>query len=187
MKPIMDTDEVIIRIKKTEDIFEKAKLIDSIVFSKSMSIKDLAARIKMTSAYVCHYMRFSKIPDLIKDGYYDNTVSMSHLIILSRLKSHVDMVEVYEQIILHNLTTYKTEELVREKLYGIKSIGEYITNFEKEQLSYNLKKMLRPALIDIIQSRTKSKLVIEFKGSLVVTSAHIRKLFQAIDGTLTKS
>lgn len=179
----MDKEQQIIKLQTSSDPFEKGTIIDALLLAKSFSIKTIAERMGITQAYVCHYMRMSKIPQVVRDGYYDELISQSHLIILSRLKTEHDMIDAYEKIISESFTTLQLEAYVREKLYGVKSIGKYLTDYDKEQLTYNLHKMLRPSSIQIIQSRTKGRVVIEFKGSLVVTSALIRKLFEQIDNS----
>lgn len=176
-------DTVIQNIINEQDPIKKGHLIEEAIKHKVFSVKELAHRISMKPAYVCHYMRLSRLPELVLDGFYGKLISLSHLFVISRLIFKKDMIDVYEATLSGNLTVQKTEHLVREKLYGVKTVGEYLTAYEKEELLSPLKKKFRNATFTITQSRTKTKLNIEFKGSLTTTSALTRQILKELSET----
>lgn len=110
---------------------------------------------------------------MIVDGYYAEDISLSHLFVISRLKDPKKIIDVYEKVLGKNLTVLATEEIVREILYGIKTEGEALTREEKESYRQQLGKEIK---LKIIQTRIKSKLEIEVKGSLAKTTKILRTI-----------
>ena len=60
---------------------------------------------------------------MIVDGYYSKLISISHLFMISRLKTKEDMMKIYEKVLSQNLTVLQTEAEVRDILYQIKTTG----------------------------------------------------------------
>lgn len=92
-----DVTEVIERIKLTNDIFEKGRLLKFLMKEKDFRMKDIAELLEIKPSYISHYLRLNKLPEIIIDGYYSNQVSASHLFIIARLHDYVTMMTVYEQ------------------------------------------------------------------------------------------
>ncbi len=96
------------------------------------------------------------------DGYYTQTISLSHLLLISRLKNE-DMLSIYEIILSKNLKVYETELLVREKIFSIKSEGKKIDNTVRYQLVNNLKKLDSNLDIQITQTQVQTKIELKLK------------------------
>jgi len=169
-------DELIERIKNEKDIFSKAKLIKHLLKEKSIKVVDLAGKLWMTSSYLCHLNRLNNLPEIVIDGYYSGLVNISHLFLISRVKEEKKLIQIYEKILSDNLTVKQTEDLIREIVYEIKNKGNYIKKKEKEDLIYRIKNRFPDANINITQTRTKSKVMIEIKGNLEKTSKMLREL-----------
>lgn len=159
-----DVVDYIEQIKREPDYFGKTKLINFLIHQKNIRVKDLAEALQMKPSYLCHIMRLNKLSEIIMDGYYSKLISMSHLFVISLLQSQTDIMDVYEMVLRDNLTVLQTEELVRGKLHGVTSEGEYI----QEDKIKNTKAVLKTrfnADAKATQTRTKTKLLIEWKGS----------------------
>lgn len=167
-------------INKETDIFAKAKKIDSLVHEKNFRIIDIAKALGKTSSYICHLLRLAKLPEIIVDGYYSKLVSISHLFILSRIKDKKKLFQVYEQLIAGNFTVQNTEELVRETLYEIHSVGNRLKKEEINQVIEEIKKNNPDLDIKIIQTRIKGKIILEIKGSLENTSTVLKKILEKL-------
>ncbi|MDH7476628.1 MAG: hypothetical protein QHH09_04205 [Microgenomates group bacterium] len=168
------------QIKKETDIFNKAKLIRFLQKEKQIPLKKISEYLQIKPAYLCHILRLNQLPVMVIDGYYSNLISLSHLFVISRLKDEKKITEIYEKILKNNLTVSQTEELVREVLYGVKTTGEYLSLKERDNLIRKIKDDLENISIKIIQTRIKSKLIIEIKGSLTKTTTALRKLVEKI-------
>ncbi len=178
MSTSADIETAVESIKREADIFAKVKLLTRILKEQDIRIKDMALRLGVKSAYICHLIRLNKLPDVIIDGYYSKDVNLSHLFIISRLKDKDSMIKVYEKVLGETLTVKKTEELVRDILYGVKSEGTYLTPEEKNSFIKDVVQLKKNFAIEIIQTRIKSRLTVEVKGSLEDTSKILRDLMK---------
>lgn len=170
-----DIDSVLTQIKSSHDYFEQARLILLLKRDKGIRIIDISKKLAIKPAYISHILRLNRLPEFVKDGYYSELISISHLFIISRLKTTEQIMEIYEKILADSLTTQQTEELVREMLYQIKDRGEYLSSAEKEKFlkSYEKKDNIKAK---IVQSKLRGKIIIEVKGNLEKTSAELKKI-----------
>lgn len=172
--------DIIDRIKKSRDVFEKAKLIK---YLKDLDVRltDIAKSVGIKPSYAAHYLRLNKLPDIIADGYYAKLVSATHLFIISRLRDEDQMIRVYEKVLTENRTAAGTEELVREEIYGTKTEGERLKPDEIAGMERILERALHEKIrFRVVQTRVKAKAIIELKGSMTETTEMLRKLHKLI-------
>ncbi len=134
-----ETERIILQIKNETDFFNKAKLLRFLTDEKDLSIKELSSKLGLKPSYICHILRLNRIPEMIVDGYYSQLISISHLFVLSRIKDKSVMISVYEKILSESLTVAKTEQLVREHLYDIKTEGKRLSKAEIEKFKTSKK------------------------------------------------
>lgn len=173
-------EKILQQIKSETDPFLKAKLLRHLIKEKDLKIIDLAKKLNLTPSYICHFLRLNNLPEIVVDGYYSKMISLSHLFVLSRLKDKQKMIEIYEKVLVKDLTVVQTEELVREATHQIKTIGNYLTNDEKNQAVEKIESLGKNLKAKIIQTRIKSKVIIEIKGSLKETTEILKKVFQKL-------
>lgn len=166
--------------KNEKDHFIKSNILHKLSKELDIKLAEISKNVNLSPSYISHIMRLKKLPDLIIDGYYSNLISITHLYIISRLLNPKEMIEVYEVVLTKNLTTIDTEYIVRQKLYGIKAEGAYMLDDEKRQISDKLKNLLGGE-VKIIQSRIKSKLLVEIKGNLKETTEKLKKLMDFLN------
>lgn len=169
------------QIEKETDVFTQSKLLSQLIRDEDVLIKDIASRLEKKSSYICHLLRLRRIPEILIDGYYSSQISLSHLFVLSRLKDSEKMIEAYEKILAESLSVYKTEELVREMLFGISTEGERILHEEKENFIAKLKAKFKKLTVYFVQTQVKGKLILEFKGNLTETTKLLRSLMKTIE------
>ncbi len=174
-----DVIEYIEQIKKETDYFGKTKLINFLIHQKHIKVKDLAAALGLKPSYLCHIMRLNKLSEIIMDGYYSKLISMSHLFVISLLKTETDIMDIYEIVLRDNLTVLQTEELVRGKLHGVSSEGEYVQENKVQGLQSKIKGNFK-ADTKVTQTRTKTKLLIEWKGSRGSRRQDVERFFRVI-------
>ncbi len=171
-----DVRAMLSRIKSETDIFSQAKLIAFLHREKQLPIKEIAAGLNYTSAYVCHLIRLNRVPEMVRDGYYSKIMKKSHLLILSRLKTGAQMIALYEKIVSQNFTVTQTEMAVREQLYGLKTVGSYLPREVIEQMRQQIRRVDPRLDLSIKQSRIHSKLTVEIKGTLESTTPLLKRL-----------
>ena len=104
-------------IRNEPDVFVKARLIKHLIQEKDIKTSEIAQKLSVDPSYVSNLLRILNLPEIIVDGYYSHVLSLSHLMVLSRLKEPDDMIPLYEQILTETMSVGKLEEVVREKLY----------------------------------------------------------------------
>lgn len=164
------------KINLENDAVAKAKMICNLIEEKGIRIVDVARLTKMTSSYICNLLRLLRLPEIVLDGYDSGNLSLSHLMIISRLKKNSDMVAAYEKILVKSLTTAQILEYVREKLYEIKTEGRKIDKETKKAIEEKYKKLDQDLKVNIIQTRMQTTVVLKLKGSFKKTSEFLKKL-----------
>lgn len=181
MSSSVEIDKLIESVKKEVDIVQKVKRLSSLIKDNDLAIKDVAEGLGVKSSYICHLLRINRLPEIIIDGYYSKDISLSHLFIISRLKDSTQMIAAYEKILAEDLSVKKTEELVRDMLYGVETRGDYISKEEKDSFIQKLTSFKKNLNLEIIQTRIKSKIVFEIKGSLEDTGKILRSLLKNLE------
>jgi len=177
----LEIEKYINQFKAEKDIFIKAKILYFLNKNKGIRIVDLAKIIGLKPAYICHFLRLTKLPEIVIDGYYGKMISASHLFIISRLKTKEAIIELYEKILEKNLTINETDNLVRELIYQVKNQGDYLSSEEKNRLIKAIESLANNVKVKLIQTRTKGKLIIEIKGNLKETTKILKKIKKLIE------
>ena len=172
-----DIERIYDQIKGESDIFNKARLLLFLRKEKDIPLKTIGQKLGFKPSFLCHLLRLNRIPDIISDGYYSNLITISHLFILSRIKDTNKMIGLYEKILSDSPSVNDTQQLVREAIYGIKTTQGYLSNKEKEELTQRIQKNRKDIKVNIIQTRIKSKLIIEITGDLAKTGNLLKSLF----------
>lgn len=170
-------EALVMKLKSETDPFIKAKLIKRLTKDHQLKLVELAEKVSLKPSYLCHFLRLNRLPEIVIDGYYNKDISLSHLFVISRLKQFDQIMSVYEKVLAKNLTVIQTEDLVRQILHGIKNEGKTLSTEEKEKF---LSQFSDGIQAKIIQTRIKSKLIIEIRGSLEKTTKIIRSIIQQI-------
>ena len=178
MSTLLNLDQSVEAIRQEQDILTKVKLLGELLQTGQIKLQDIASKLKVTASYLCHLMRLKKLPEAVMDGYYSGVITLSHLFIISRLSKKEDMIELYEKVLSGSLSVAKTEELVRDLLFSVKTIGEYINPEEKNKFVQAVTSGRKDMRVSLIQTRIKSKFVIEVKGDLVKTSTAMREFMR---------
>jgi len=86
------------------------------------------------------------------------------------------MVDIYEQVLTNNLTTLQTEEMVREKLYSVNSQGERASEDIVKKITNKFSGLDKDLSTKVIQTRVKTKVILEVRGNLEKTTEILGKL-----------
>lgn len=173
-------EELFAQIKAEPDVLRKSHLIYKLRKEEDVPLQDIAHALNLKPSYLSHILRLRRLPELIVDGYYSDLISLSHLFVLSRLKNAESMVALYEKVLAENLSSLQTEFLVREHLHGVKTDGEYLPAMEKEKYVFEGHKHNTKVKVDLKQSRIKTTLTVELKGSVKDANSLIRNLLPKI-------
>jgi len=170
------TKKIIDQVKSETDLFSKGKLLFYLTKEKDIPVNRLAKIFLMSSAQICHLIRLLRLPEIIIDGYYSEIISVSHLINIARLKNKQDMIAVYEEVLSKNLTVAQTDELVREKLFQIKTNGKRIDENTKRKIEEKYKKIDKNLQVKIVQTRVRAKVILTIRGGYKKTTEILKKI-----------
>ncbi len=179
------TQELFDKLNKEEDVLQKAKFVHQLRYDREVSIKRIARGIHKHPSYVSHLLRLSKIPQLVIDGYYGGQLSATHLMILSRLGTEEEIIDGYEQILKNDLTAGQTELLIRKFKYDVTDEGQAVDTRHLDQLEKELRDVLE-AKVHILQSRVRTKIVIEKRGNTKDTAKFIDTVAERLKRVLSE-
>lgn len=171
----VNVEEVLRTIHEQSDPIVQAELIEKAV-NAGIRVVQIAHELDMSSSYVSHLRRLKKLPPLIINGYYDKTISLSHLFILSRLTTPEEMISTYEEVLTQNLSAAQTERRVFERMSGKQIQGKKLSKEWFDDLGNVFKGISSTISVTAIQTRRKGKIVLTFNGSLEQTSALFEKI-----------
>jgi len=171
------SDQVLDRlntIKSHKDPLSQAQMLVELKASTPVANKDIAEVLGMKPSNVSHLLRVTKLPEIVLDGYVSKQISFTHLILISRLKKHDDIVNLYEEILQNGYTALQTERRIREILYLVDNFGNYVNKDKLKIYEERIERSLGTgAKATIIQTRIKTKVVIEMSGNLAKTTEFI--------------
>lgn len=179
MNQAKSSKEIIEDLKVEKDIFKKARLVEILRRSNEFPLLEIAKIISKHSSYVSHLIRLLRLPQLVVDGYYSKQISPTHLMLISRLQTEKQMAEAYEEILRKNLNVWQTEMLIRQLKYDVNTDDERLNPKEIAKMSKILSDELE-ARVRILQSRVRTKIVVEKRGNTGNSSKFIKEIFQKL-------
>ncbi|MFO0704035.1 MAG: helix-turn-helix domain-containing protein [Patescibacteria group bacterium] len=161
-------------IKSHPDPLSQAQMLAELKASNPIQNKDIAEYLGMKPSNVSHLLRVTKLPEIVLDGYVSKQISFTHLILISRLKKHDEIVNLYEEILKNGYTALQTERRIREILYLVDNYGNYVNKHKIQAYEERIEKSIGDgAKATIIQTRIKAKVIIEITGNLAKTTEFI--------------
>ena len=96
------------------DAIEIALSYQRLIEECKLTQETLSDRVGKKRSTVSNYLRLLRLPALIQKGIVDKTISMGHARALINIKNPEDQLSVYEQILKHDYSVRKVEEVVRQ-------------------------------------------------------------------------
>jgi ParB-like chromosome segregation protein Spo0J len=167
------------RAKNEKDPIKLSKILFQLTKKEGEKLINIARLLNKKPAYLSHLIRLNKLPELIIDGYFAKLISLSHLFVISRLNDEQSMVNVYERVLASNLNVSQTDELIRGLKYQISSKGKYYSKKEIDRINKQLQK--NNIYLKLIQSRIKTKLIIEIRKNLYESEKILKKILEKLN------
>ncbi|OGK37596.1 hypothetical protein A3F03_00035 [Candidatus Roizmanbacteria bacterium RIFCSPHIGHO2_12_FULL_41_11] len=169
------------KFKQEKDAFQKAKIIRDLRFQNKLTLDQLSKELQLQPSHISHYLRLLRLPHLVVDGYYGRLVSVTHLMILSRLKTKAAIIQAYETVLARGYSSLQTEELVREMLFGISTDGSpRLSRQEIRDFQRTFHELYPGITVKIIQTRVRGKLVCEIKAGTTISSKILRGMIDKL-------
>lgn len=97
------------------DPLERAHLFQKHLEEDNLTKTQIARKYDKSLPFVSNTLRLLQLPDLIKEGLMSKTISEGHARAMLMLSSASEMVAVYRNVLVKNLSVHATEDSVREK------------------------------------------------------------------------
>lgn len=167
------------KAKNEKDPIKLSKILFQLTKKEGEKLINIARLLNKKPAYLSHLIRLNKLPELIIDGYFAKLISLSHLFVISRLNDEQSMLNVYERVLASNLNVSQTDELIRGLKYQISSKGKYYSKKEIDRINEQLQK--NNIYLKLIQSRIKTKLIIEIRKNLYESEKILKKILEKLN------
>ncbi|MBS1521028.1 MAG: ParB/RepB/Spo0J family partition protein [Bacteroidetes bacterium] len=129
----------------------------------SLKQEELGERVSKNRSTVTNYLRLLKLPPTIQASIRDNQISMGHAKALISVADPAKQLYIHQQIIQHELSVRKVEEMVREMQKApVKKEGK-----QPEPLSFQVQK-IQDDLASKFSTNVKLKLNSQGKGSIEI-------------------
>ena len=129
----------------------------------SLKQEELGERVSKNRSTVTNYLRLLKLPPTIQASIRDNQISMGHAKALISVSDPTKQLYIHQQIIQHELSVRKVEEMVREMQKApVKKEGK-----QPEPLSFQVQK-IQDDLASKFSTNVKLKLNSQGKGSIEI-------------------
>ncbi len=169
-------EDKINEIQSEKNPLNQARLILQLRELHLVSNVRLASLLGVKPSHLSHLVRILRLPEIVLDGYASKMLSLTHLIIMSRVSDPDKLVSLYEEILARNLTIAQTEHRVREILYQVDSLGQYLGTDKLRMYEERLISALGAGKVKIVQTRIKCSITIELKGNLDLTSQYLEDI-----------
>ncbi len=166
----------ILHIQEEKDPIIKANKLKKLHDDHDIAYGYIAKELEVSPAYISNYLRLLRLPELVLDGYYTGTISLTHLFILGRIKDPESTIQLYEKILSQEMSVLDLDEAVRNILFATVSDGDPIGKNIQSAIERKFHAIEPSAYVKVIQTRVKSKVVIEVKGNRTKTNEFLRKL-----------
>lgn len=163
-------------IKSEKNPLRQARLISDLRKLNLISNVKLAELLGVKPSHLSHLIRILRLPEIVLDGYASRLLSLTHLIIMSRVTDTDKLVALYEEVLSKSLTIAQTEHRVREILYQVDSHGEYLSTDSLHKYEERLASALGAGNVKIIQTRIQCRIIIEMPGNLEITTKYLEDI-----------
>ncbi len=166
---------------------ERALAYRRLIDEFGLGTTEVAKRVGKSVPAVSNTIRLLSLPDAIKDALVAGVITEGHVRPLLTLGDPKLMLDVFKTILRENATVRQAEDMAR-KVKGETVLKEkepahnkealYVP--EQDQMAAGIKERLMVDKVEIRQSRSKAKVLIEVKGSPDETTAKIQKIHKAL-------
>lgn len=178
---------------------DRAKGFERLLNEFGLTTSEVAVKIGKSVAYVSNSIRLLSLPDALKDGLLSGLITEGHARALAAIDDPDLMIEAYKIILRESGSVRRAEELARrmkakanQKIKPKTNIQQMkIVSEEIDKMQDDMKKALEklevygeaePNSTDIKLTRSRRETRVSFilKGSLELTEARLKKIYEGI-------
>lgn len=166
---------------------EKGQAYKRLIDEFGLSTNEVATRVGKSVPAISNTIRLLSLPDAIKDALVAGVITEGHVRPLISLGDNQLMLDLFRKILRENSTVRQTEELARQAKAEVqkrepRSKNDQLWIPELDSMAHEIEEKNSADKVMIYQSRSKARIIIEFKGEAEQTSEKIKQIYSALSG-----
>lgn len=164
---------------------ERALAYKRLIDEFGLGTNDVARKVGKSAPTVSNTMRLLSLPDAIKDALVAGVITEGHVRPLISLGDPALMLDLFKRILKDSSTVRQTEELARQ-IKGDQQKKEPRTDKDKlyvpelDEMANTLKTQFSLDKVNMSQSRSLTRVVIEIKGDPETTTQKLQELMSKL-------
>lgn len=159
---------------------ERAQAYKRLIDEFGLGTNEVARKVGKSAPTVSNTIRLLSLPDAIKDALVAGVITEGHVRPLISVGDNKMMLELFKKILKENSTVRQTEEMARQVKSDVEQRAPKKTDKlwvpELDEMAKHIKEKRSVDKVNIYQSRSKARLVIEFSGDVDVTGPKVQEL-----------
>lgn len=164
---------------------ERALAYKRLIDEFGLGTNEVAKRVGKSAPTVSNTIRLLSLPDAIKDALVAGVITEGHVRPLISLGDPKLMLELFKKILRENSTVRQTEEMAREVKGEVqkrepRAKADKLWIPELDEMGKDIEKKFNFNKVQVHQSRTLARLVIEIKGDVENTTPKIKAIHRIL-------
>jgi ParB family transcriptional regulator, chromosome partitioning protein len=164
---------------------ERAQAYRRLIDEFGLGTNEVARKVGKSAPTVSNTIRLLSLPDAIKDALVAGVITEGHVRPLISLGDPKLMLELFKKILKENSTVRQTEEMARQVKGEIqqkepRKKEDRLWVPELDDMAKKLESRLSVKKVNVYQSRSKARIVIEIPGEVEVTGPKIKEIYELL-------
>jgi len=164
---------------------ERAQAYRRLIDEFGLGTNEVARKVGKSAPTISNTIRLLSLPDAIKDALVAGVITEGHVRPLISLGDPKLMLDLFKKILRENSTVRQTEEMSRQAKGEIqqkepRKKDDRLWVPELDEMAKNLQNKFSLSKVNVYQSRSKAKLIIEMKGDVEVTGPKLKEIYDVL-------
>jgi ParB family chromosome partitioning protein len=165
---------------------ERAQAYKRLIDEFGLGTNEVARKVGKSAPTVSNTIRLLTLPDAIKDALVAGVITEGHVRPLISVGDNKLMLELFKKILKENSTVRETEEMARKAKGDVErrepKKKDKLWVPELEEMAKNVQDKVEADKVEIFQSRSKVRIIIEKKGDVDVTGPKVQQIVGLLTG-----
>ncbi|MCL6096699.1 MAG: ParB/RepB/Spo0J family partition protein [Patescibacteria group bacterium] len=164
---------------------ERAQAYRRLIDEFGLGTNEVARKLGKSAPTISNTIRLLSLPDAIKDALVAGVITEGHVRPLISLGDPKLMLDLFKKILRESSTVRQTEEMARQAKGEIqqrepKKKDDRLWVPELDEMAKNLQNKFSLSKVNVYQSRSKARLIIEMKGDVEVTGPKLKEIYEIL-------
>ena len=159
---------------------ERAQAYKRLIDEFGLGTNEVAKRVGKSAPTVSNTIRLLSLPDAIKDALVAGVITEGHVRPLISVGDDKLMLELFKKILRENSTVRETEDMARKAKGDVEQRAprkkDKLWVPELDEMADKIKEKWEVDKVNIYQSRSKVRIIIEKKGDVDITGPKVQQI-----------